>query len=114
MAAAAGVEMTETRLLETEKGRPISPPVALIAMATSACMRTRPRACSTPGPPNSALDYEFPGRVDHAHLTRDVREVEKMFRLAAFNVIAHNRDDHAKNFTFLMKAKGRMAPPAGL
>ncbi len=41
-----------------------------------------------------------------AHLTRDVREVEKMFRLAAFNVLSHNRDDHAKNFSFVMDEAG--------
>jgi serine/threonine-protein kinase HipA len=34
-------------------------------------------------------------------LTRDYREVEKMFRLMCFNIFAHNRDDHAKNFSFL-------------
>ena len=28
---------------------------------------------------------------------------EKMFRLAVFNVLFHNRDDHSKNFSFLMK-----------
>lgn len=39
-------------------------------------------------------------------LTKDVREVEKMYRLAVFNVLAHNRDDHAKNFSFLMDASG--------
>ena len=45
-------------------------------------------------------------------LTRDVREVEKMFRLAAFNVLAHNRDDHSKNFSFLMDEAGdwRLSP----
>lgn len=40
-------------------------------------------------------------------LTRDVREVEKMFRLAVFNVMAHNRDDHAKNFSYLMNEGGQ-------
>ena len=39
-------------------------------------------------------------------LTRDVREVEKMFRQAVFNVLSHNRDDHAKNFSFLMNEWG--------
>ena len=35
-------------------------------------------------------------------LTRDnAAEVESMFRRMCFNVFAHNRDDHAKNFTFL-------------
>lgn len=40
-------------------------------------------------------------------LTRDVREVEKMFRLAVFNVLSHNRDDHAKNFSYLMDEEGQ-------
>ena len=35
-------------------------------------------------------------------LTKDNREeMESMFRRMCFNVFAHNRDDHAKNFTFL-------------
>jgi serine/threonine-protein kinase HipA len=34
-------------------------------------------------------------------LCRDYGEVEKMYRLMCFNVMAHNRDDHAKNFAFL-------------
>lgn len=36
------------------------------------------------------------------HLTKDVNEQLKMFRLACFNLYAHNRDDHAKNFSFLL------------
>ncbi|MFT5207851.1 MAG: serine/threonine-protein kinase HipA [Candidatus Omnitrophota bacterium] len=40
-------------------------------------------------------------------LTRDAREVEKMYQMAVFNVLAHNRDDHAKNFSFLMDAQGQ-------
>ncbi len=39
-------------------------------------------------------------------LTRDIREAEKMYRLSVFNVLAHNRDDHAKNFSFLMDHNG--------
>ena len=35
-------------------------------------------------------------------LTRDHREVLKAFRRMVFNVFAHNRDDHAKNFAFLL------------
>lgn len=34
-------------------------------------------------------------------LTHSYAEVEKMYRLMCFNVYAHNRDDHTKNFTFL-------------
>lgn len=39
-------------------------------------------------------------------LTKDIREVEKMYRLAVFNVLSHNRDDHSKNFSFLMDESG--------
>ena len=39
-------------------------------------------------------------------LTRDHKpDLENMFRRMCFNVYAHNRDDHAKNFTFLYDEK---------
>ena len=59
----------------------------------------------------SALDYGH--LMDGAfQLERDVQAYEKVFRLAAFNVFAHNRDDHSKNFSFLMDGTGkwRLAP----
>ncbi len=58
-----------------------------------------------------SLDYEDLIALTE-YLTKDVREVEKMFRLAVFNVLAHNRDDHGKNFSFLMDATGtwRLSP----
>ncbi len=34
-------------------------------------------------------------------LTRNYQDIEQMFRLMCFNVFAHNRDDHSKNFSFL-------------
>ena len=46
------------------------------------------------------LDYNSLMRLTLA-LTQDYREVEKLYRLMCFNVFAHNRDDHAKNFSFL-------------
>lgn len=52
-----------------------------------------------------SLDYESVLRAGLA-LTHSVKEVEKLFRLATFNVFAHNRDDHAKNISFLMNADG--------
>lgn len=39
-------------------------------------------------------------------LTKEMREGEKQFRHAAFNLLAHNRDDHAKNFSFIMAPDG--------
>lgn len=36
-------------------------------------------------------------------LTHSYEEVEKVFRWMCFNVFAHNRDDHSKNFSYLCK-----------
>jgi serine/threonine-protein kinase HipA len=47
-----------------------------------------------------ALDYTELLKATHL-LIRDYRELLKMFRLMCFNVFAHNRDDHSKNFAFL-------------
>ena len=54
------------------------------------------------------LDFEQPSLDYHSLmklmkiLTRDNKnDVENMFRRMCFNVFAHNRDDHSKNFTYL-------------
>ena len=52
-----------------------------------------------------SLDYEDLVALT-GMLTRDVREVEKLYQLAVFNVLAHNRDDHSKNFSYLMDSQG--------
>lgn len=45
------------------------------------------------------------------YLTQNPAEVEQMFRLMVFNVLTGNRDDHAKNFSFLWKnRKWELAP----
>ena len=36
-------------------------------------------------------------------LTQDPKQVEAMFRLMAFNVFTDNKDDHAKNFSFICR-----------
>ena len=46
------------------------------------------------------LDYNILMKLTLA-LTNSFDEVLKMFRLMCFNIFAHNRDDHSKNFTFL-------------
>ncbi len=53
----------------------------------------------------STMDYGH--LMDCAfQLEHNVESYSKVFRLAAFNVFAHNRDDHSKNFTFLMDQQG--------
>lgn len=39
-------------------------------------------------------------------LTKSQIEVENQYRNTLFNVLAHNRDDHAKNFSFLLSPHG--------
>jgi serine/threonine-protein kinase HipA len=56
-----------------------------------------------------ALDYGDLLKVTR-QLTRDESAVAEMFRRACFNVFAHNRDDHSRNFTFLMDEQGRWRP----
>lgn len=66
------------------------------------------------------LDFEQPSLDYHSLMkltkiiTRDNHEdVENMFRRMCFNVFAHNRDDHSKNFTYLYeeeKDKWRLSP----
>ncbi len=44
--------------------------------------------------------------------TQDVRERLHAFKRAVFNVLFNNRDDHTKNFSFLMEKNGqwKLAP----
>lgn len=46
------------------------------------------------------LDYNILMKLT-LKLTDSFEEVEKMFKLMCFNVFAHNRDDHSKNFSFI-------------
>ena len=59
----------------------------------------------------STMDYGH--LMDAAfQLEKHVDAYRKILRIAAFNIYAHNRDDHSKNFSFLMDAKGtwKLAP----
>lgn len=46
------------------------------------------------------LDYHLLMKLT-LELTRNYEDIEQLFRLMCFNVFAHNRDDHSKNFSFL-------------
>ncbi|MEA2047160.1 MAG: type II toxin-antitoxin system HipA family toxin [Campylobacterota bacterium] len=104
MAKEAGLVMPRTALLEGKKGR---------YFAIERFDRVgdkRVHMHSVAGLTHS--DFRYP-TLDYddllslaLHLTKNVKEVEKVFRLACFNLFTHNRDDHAKNFSFLMDEKG--------
>lgn len=54
-----------------------------------------------------SLDYDSLMRLT-LQLTKDMEECEKLYRHMCFNVFAHNRDDHSRNFSYLyMEDEGR-------
>lgn len=100
MAAAAGVDLPPTRLFETAEGERFFG------------VRRFDRAEG-----NRRFHVHTFGNLIHANfrlpccdysqlfratsiLTRDHRDTLRLFRRMAFNVLAHNRDDHAKNFAY--------------
>lgn len=106
MAVAAGLEMAETRLFDTRKGRRLfatkrfdRTPVGRLHMHTASGLLNASHR-------EASLNYEQLHKVTHL-MTRDAAEVLKMFRNMVFNVYARNRDDHAKNHAFLMDGNGR-------
>ncbi|MBT6632767.1 MAG: HipA domain-containing protein, partial [Candidatus Marinimicrobia bacterium] len=45
-------------------------------------------------------------------LTKNIEEAYKMYRLMIFNILTGNKDDHAKNFSFILKDKEWKLSPA--
>jgi len=111
MAHAAGVEIMSTHLFPAKKGHGYfgvqrfdrQEDTRLHMHTVSGLLHADHRLPS--------LDYESVLRVGLT-LTRDARQVEKLFRLTAFNVFAHNRDDHAKNIAFLLDGNQWLVAPA--
>lgn len=67
----------------------------------------------------TGADYQSPGALDYVNFlratqmcTNDVREKAIAFERAVFNVAFNNRDDHPKNFSYLMSPAGdwKLAP----
>lgn len=46
------------------------------------------------------------------YLTQDPKQVDEMFRRMVFNVLTDNKDDHAKNFSFIYKEGNWALAPA--
>lgn len=49
---------------------------------------------------NPKLDYKTLLHLT-GYLTQDAKQVEEMFRRMTFNILTDNKDDHAKNFSFI-------------
>ncbi len=104
-----GIEMPETRLLPSDlcsgyfavkrfdrkKGERIH------TVSVSGLLETSHRI------PN--LDYDTLMQLTMI-LTKDYSEIEKLYRQMCFNVFAHNRDDHSKNFSFIYDNGWHLSP----
>jgi serine/threonine-protein kinase HipA len=62
----------------------------------------------------TGANYQTPGALDYTnflratqHCTNDVREKARAFERVVFNVVFNNRDDHPKNFAWIMSASGQ-------
>jgi serine/threonine-protein kinase HipA len=105
MAREAGITMPETRLLPGGEGKSF--------FATRRFDRVGKRRVHVQSASGllyadsrlPSLDYKDLIMLTR-HVTRDQRECKAMFALAVFNVLAHNRDDHARQFSFIMEREG--------
>jgi serine/threonine-protein kinase HipA len=105
MALLAGIEMSECRLFKGKSGH--------VYFGTKRFDRVSGKRLHTHTASGLMHDNFRMSTMDYGHLMdcafrleKHVKAYEKVFRLAAFNVYSHNRDDHSKNFSFLMNAKG--------
>lgn len=111
MALLAGIEMSECKLFKGKLGQ--------VYFGAKRFDRTANKRLHMHSASGLMHDNFRMSTMDYGHLMdcafqleKHVKAYEKIFRLAVFNVYAHNRDDHSKNFSFLMNAKGewRFAP----
>jgi len=98
-----GIDMTDTQLFPSKKcsgyfgtKRFDRTPYPVHCVSASGLLETSHRI------PN--LDYTTLMTLS-LQLTKNYSELEKLFRLMCFNVFAHNRDDHSKNFSWLYDDK---------
>ncbi len=105
MAREAGIDMPETRLLETVHNGKVRRhfavkrfdrvgPVPVHHITLAGLLHSEA----------GALDYATLLRATRK-VTKDERQVWRAFRRAAFNVLADNRDDHGKNHGFLYQGR---------
>ncbi|MBN2657858.1 MAG: type II toxin-antitoxin system HipA family toxin [Spirochaetales bacterium] len=105
MAKDCGIAMTETRMFEIEGGKRF--------FGIKRFDREENRRFHTHTFGNlihsdfriPSCDYRMFFRVV-LDLTKKQQELKRAFRQMIFNIFTHNRDDHVKNFTFLMNREG--------
>jgi serine/threonine-protein kinase HipA len=112
MAKAAGIEMTECRLLE-ESGRRHFMTRRFDRLPNGDKLHMQSLAALRNYDFNQAGAHSYEQALDtikRLHLGMD--SIEQQFRRMAFNIFARNQDDHVKNISFLMDRGGtwKLAP----
>ncbi len=99
MARAAGIDISQTRLFETDSGERFFGTRRFDRVGTH---RYHVHTFGNLIHSNfriPACDYAQLLKITHI-LTRDHEAVSECYRRMVFNVLTHNRDDHVKNFAF--------------
>ncbi|HCE57124.1 MAG TPA: type II toxin-antitoxin system HipA family toxin [Prolixibacteraceae bacterium] len=111
MALEAGIEMSPCNLFTGKSGR--------VYFGTKRFDRAGNQKIHLHSASGLLHDNFRQSTMDYGHLMdcafrleNHINAYRKILRLAAFNVFSHNRDDHSRNFAFLMDASGdwKLAP----
>ena len=107
MAQAAGIDMSECRLLE-ENGRRHFMTRRFDRLDDGSKLHMQSLGAL------AHFDYNLPGAYSYEQAFQVIRQlglpmaaIEQQFRRMLFNVVARNQDDHVKNIAFLMDRQGR-------
>jgi serine/threonine-protein kinase HipA len=105
MALAANIEMSECKLFESKKGLQIFGTKRFDRIGNNRLHMHSMAGLTHDNFRRSSIDYGHV--IDTAYtLEQSAAARKKVLRLAAFNVYSHNRDDHSKNFSWLMDDAG--------
>ena len=106
MAKAAGITMSECRLLE-ESGRRHFMTRRFDRLAGGEKLHMQSLCALAHFDFNSAGDYSYEqALLTIRQLKLPMASVEEQFRRMVFNIVARNQDDHVKNIAFLMNQQG--------
>lgn len=105
MALAANIEMSESKLLESATGQQIFGTKRFDRIGSNRIHMHSMAGLTHDNFRRSNIDYGH--IIDTAYrLEQSATARKKVLRLAAFNIYSHNRDDHSKNFSWLMDDSG--------
>lgn len=105
MALDSGIEMSECRVFNSDTGNSYFGTKRFDRVGNNKLHMLSAAGLLHDDYEHSTLDY---GNLifQAKKLTNNAQAAQQMFRRAVFNIMAHNRDDHSKNFAFLMNAEG--------